>query len=71
MDGIPEKQINVSLQYVEQKVIVSLDWWNAASNGGKQFHFLLDSNAIWAKLSFCRLNSLKKKKKCVLFRTQL
>lgn len=23
MDGIPEKQINISLQYVEEKVIVS------------------------------------------------
>lgn len=57
MDGIPEKEINVNLQYVEEKVIVSPDCWKAASNGGKQFHFLLDSNAIWAKLSFCRLNS--------------
>lgn len=70
MDGIPEKQIKVSLQYVEKKVIVSFDWWKAASNRGKQFHFLLDSNAIWAKLSFCRQSSLKRKKR-VLFRTQL
>lgn len=57
MDSIPEKHINVSLQYVEEKLIVSPDCWKAASNRGKQFHFLLDSNAIWANLSFCRLHS--------------
>lgn len=35
MDGIPEKQISVSLQYVEEKLIVSPDCWKAASNGAQ------------------------------------
>jgi len=42
MDGIPEKQVNIRMEYVKEKVT----FVNAASNRGKQFHFLLHSNLI-------------------------
>lgn len=63
-----KKYITVRLQYVKEKVTFP-ECWKAASNRDKQFPFLLHSKVMWAKSSFCRLNSYRHK--CFLFISDL